>query len=123
MHSRDGSDIARSEIELKKTIFMNDLEKSALLFIFVDGSHLLKWKFYEVLINRADGSVLFSIWQVFPEPFSWTTRFSLKQTKNKTKNKKKQKNNINGNTKQTKHRLHPADSVVIASYIIIAVAQ
>ena len=42
MHSRDGSDIARSEIELKKTIFMNDLEKSALLFIFVDGSLLLK---------------------------------------------------------------------------------
>ena len=123
MHSRDGSDIARSEIELKKTIFMNDLEKSALLFIFVDGSLLLKWKFYEVLINRADGSVLFSIWQVFPEPFSWTTRFSLKQTKNKTKYKKKQKNKINGNTKQTKHRLHPSDSVVIASYIIISVAQ
>ena len=62
MHSRDGSDIARSEIELKKTIFMNDLEKSALLFIFVDGSLLLKWKFYEVLSNRADWSVLFSIW-------------------------------------------------------------
>ena len=70
MHSRDGSDIARSEIELKKTIFMNDLEKSALLFIFVDGSLLLKWKFYEVLSNRADGSFLFSLWQVFPEPFS-----------------------------------------------------
>ena len=70
MHSRDGSDITRSEIELKKTIFMNDLEKSALLFIFVDGSLFLKWKFYEVLSNRADGSVLFSIWQVFPEPFS-----------------------------------------------------
>ena len=54
IHSRDGSDIARSEIELKKTIFMNDLEKSALLFIFVDGSLLLKWNFYEVLSNRAD---------------------------------------------------------------------
>ena len=39
------------------------------------------------------------------------------------KQNKKQKNKINGNTKQTKHRLHPADSVVIASYIIIAVAQ
>ena len=43
--------------------------------------------------------------------------------KNKTKNKKKQKSKINGNTKQTKHRLHPADSVVMAGYIIIAVAQ
>ena len=70
MHSRDGSDIARSEIELKKKIFMNDLENQLSFFILVDGSLLLKWKFYEVLSNRADGSVLFSIWQVFPEPFS-----------------------------------------------------
>ena len=43
-----------------------------------------------------------------------------KKTNQKTKRKQKK---INGNTKQTKHRLHPADSVVIASYIIIAVAQ
>ena len=43
--------------------------------------------------------------------------------KKQNKKQKKQKNKINGNTKQTKHRLHPADSVVIASYIIIAVAQ
>ena len=43
--------------------------------------------------------------------------------KKQNKKQKKQKNKINCNTKQTKHRLHPADSVVIASYIIIAVAQ
>ena len=34
MHSRDGSDIARSEIELKKTIFMNDLENQ-LSFLYL----------------------------------------------------------------------------------------
>ena len=51
-----------------------------------------------------------------------TLQFKTNKTQNK-KQKKKQKNKINGNTKQKKHRLHPADSVVIASYIIIAVAQ
>ena len=37
--------------------------------LFVFYSFILKSKFYRVLSNRADGSVLFLIWQDFLEPF------------------------------------------------------
>ena len=69
MHSGNRSNIARSDIELKETIFMNDEDKSALLPIFLNSSLLLKSKFYKMLSNRADGSVLFSIGQDFLLPF------------------------------------------------------
>ena len=94
----DGGNIARSEIELKKTIFVNDLEKSALLLKILDNSLLLKSKFYEVFKEQS-----------WPEAFCFrygktlghilrTTRFILW--------------NNNRNTKQTKYRLHPAGTVL-----------
>ena len=49
----DGGNIARSEIELKKTIFVSDLEKSALLLKILDNSLLLKSKFYKVFKEQS----------------------------------------------------------------------
>ena len=50
-------------------MLMNDSDILVLLPIYLDSSLLLKSKFYRVLSNRADGSVLFLIWQDFLEPF------------------------------------------------------
>ena len=94
----DGGNIARSEIELKKTIFVHDKKKSALLLKILDNSLLLKSKFYEVFKEQS-----------WPEAFCFrygktlghtlrTTRFILW--------------NNNRNTKQTKYRLHPAGTVL-----------
>ena len=97
----------RIVIELKQTIFMNDLKKSALLLIVLGSLLLLKSTFYKVVSNGADGSFLFLIWQHFLVPFFYEPRASV----------------INSNTKQTKHRLHSAGSVVIASNNIIAITR
>ena len=69
MHLSDGSNIMRIVIELKQTIFMNDLKKSALLLIVLGSLLLLKSTFYKVVSNGADGSFLFLIWQHFLVPF------------------------------------------------------
>ena len=94
----------RIVIELKQTIFMNDLKKSALLLIVLGSLLLLKSTFYKVVSWRK--LFVFDM-ATLPSAIFYEPRASV----------------INSDTKQTKHRHHSAGSVVIASNNIIAIAR